>query len=357
MANDLATHAHIPSVDSLNGLAQHAGGMQRAVSGGVESVRMVAPRVLKDVIQCVHDECALAGEDVFYSWTVKDKKKKDKDGKPMLTVIEGLSIDGAMICARNFGNCSVEALPVIETPTAYLMPAQFVDNERGFTVIRQFRQAKNRNIGADYKDDGRADEIKFAIGQSKALRNVIVAAIPPVVVAKAMDAAKADIRKKVENNVMFNGGAPDNWRESLSPEQRTALGRKGFPITKKKMLDKLEEYGVGLPRVLEKFGRSTPEGIMFDDMVIIFADLQQLKNRTETPEHLYPMVEDVISTEGVPGFKSDDGPGLSDLLEAGMPKEAEKAAVEKPESKQTGDALPAGGAAESGQPRTDSAAG
>lgn len=155
-------------------------------------------RDLKVVKERCLVEAELSGEDFYYNWP---------QGKGF---IEGVSIDGAMILYRNYGNCVVEAQVVQEGPTFWLFDAVFIDLETGSTISRQFRQRKtesHQKVGKD-GDADRLLDIAFQIGQSKAQRNVIVKALPAWLVnaafARAKDSAAgkyADIGEWIANTL------------------------------------------------------------------------------------------------------------------------------------------------------------
>ena len=110
------------------------------------AIAVIKPRDLKDVEARVLAEAARMGVDFVYSWRVstKDKKLDEGDGK---TTIEGMSIDGAMVIARNWGNCAVPIRLEQETETHFLLRADFIDLETGFSFPRLYRQRKNQGQG------------------------------------------------------------------------------------------------------------------------------------------------------------------------------------------------------------------
>ena len=116
-------------------------------------------RDLEAVKAAVEMEAALTADDFFYSWTVKSK-----DGPKL---VEGISIDGALILLSNWGNCICKPeLLEDEAPTHWLFKVTFIDLERGFQMERLFRQRKSES---HQRSDGeRLQDIAFQIGQSKA---------------------------------------------------------------------------------------------------------------------------------------------------------------------------------------------
>lgn len=141
------------------------------------------------VLARVLREAAIAGEDFLYSMTFRSK-----DGP---STVEGVSIDGAMILARNFMNCACECEVVEEGPTHWIFKATFIDHETGFTEARLFRQ--NKKARSMKGDPERLLDIAFQIGQSKAKRNAIVRAMPTWLVDQATNAAKAAAAAKVKD--------------------------------------------------------------------------------------------------------------------------------------------------------------
>ena len=79
-----------------------------------------------------------------------------------------------------------------------------MDLETGFTLDRQFRQAKKWTVHGKF-DESRKEDIRFQIGQSKAVRNVILNALPSILIDKAMTAAKAGVMAKVKAFVKTKG--------------------------------------------------------------------------------------------------------------------------------------------------------
>jgi hypothetical protein len=139
------------------------------------------------VIKEVEFEAELLGERAYYSWTAKGKRGR--------ALIEGPSVDLAMVLVREWGNCAARADLVAETPGHFLFDGIFMDLEKGVTVIRQFRQVKERDMGK--MDEDRAEDITFQIGQSKGLRNAVTAAMPAWLVDKALRKAKAAAAKNM----------------------------------------------------------------------------------------------------------------------------------------------------------------
>jgi len=173
-------------------IVQAGGTLQQTATSYSTAVTVQRPREKKSVLSAVVEEAGLCGEGFFYSWTVNDRSSKT--GK---SLVEGVSIDGAMIMARNWGNCAVPIGLVQDAPQHWVLSADFVDLETGFNVRRLFRQRKSQSAGK--MDAERSLDIAFQIGQSKAQRNVILKAMPEWLVTQALDAAKATAEAKYED--------------------------------------------------------------------------------------------------------------------------------------------------------------
>lgn len=105
------------------------------------------------------------GDSYTYSWEV-DKKGGGKER------IEGGTIKLANDLAREYGNCCVD-IREIDYPTHWVFYARFIDLETGFTMTRAFRQRKSQSSGGRMQGD-RMMDIAYQIGQSKAIRNVVL---------------------------------------------------------------------------------------------------------------------------------------------------------------------------------------
>lgn len=163
----------------------YGGGMVQAKTQYMTAMQVIRPRVLTKVEAKCLEEAAIAGDEFYYSW---------KQGG---AIVEGLTVGAAMAIARNLGNCAVP-VTVEESKEAYVFTATFIDLETGFNLQRNFRQRKSQNMGAKMKQDGRAEDIIFQIGQSKAIRNVVLNACPKWLATKVMAKAKENVVGKIE---------------------------------------------------------------------------------------------------------------------------------------------------------------
>jgi hypothetical protein len=154
------------------------------------AIQVVKPRQLKLVQQMVLSEVELEPESCYYSWDVNDRHSPT--GKK--TII-GATIGLEMSIARNFGNCAID-IEIQEQPDAYIFIPAFLDLESGFTFRRAFRQNRVQDIGKKY-DPERAEDMRFQIGQSKAIRNVIRNATPKALTNTAIDRARDLVRDHI----------------------------------------------------------------------------------------------------------------------------------------------------------------
>lgn len=210
------------------------------------------PRELPAVEKRVLTEAAVAGERFFYGWGAG----KDR--------IEGGSIDLAMCLVRNWGNCAVEMQPIQETADAWVFTASLVDLETGFTLSRQFRQSK-RHVVHGKHDEARKEDIRFQIGQSKAIRNVVLNALPKWLADKAIEAAKDNVIELVNR----------------------AIATKGLAEIQRISVERLTAHGVTPDMILLKFGRPTIAALTPEDLVVMRADNTALHEGQDTLENLY----------------------------------------------------------------------
>ncbi len=177
-----------------------AGGAGRAtdnaLAGVITAQRVAIKRDLGGILAEAKALGASAGQDFFYSIPYKSK---DKDTGEFKTVyVEGPSIKAAMACASLYGNCRVGANVQRETHSHWFFTAIFQDLEKGVTVMREF-QAQKPQEGRGRMDTARRADMDFQSAQSKAIRNVVVAAIPLVVDA-AYQAAHGSMLNRVKSN-------------------------------------------------------------------------------------------------------------------------------------------------------------
>lgn len=268
--------------------ALSGGGTAMQVRGQyATAVSVQRPRKLAEVEDRLMQEAALSGTNFYYAWGAG----KDK--------IEGPSIKLAMSAVRTWGNCAVELQPVQETRDAWIFTAAFVDLETGYTLSRQFRQAKDWTVHGKF-DAARKDDIRFQIGQSKAIRNVVINAVPSWLIDKAIEKAKAGVMAKLQQ----------------------AIDAKGLDAVRDGVLEYLGRHGVTDEMVVYKYSRPTVKALTIEDLVLMRADWDALNSGMDTVEHLYPTPPKEAE---LVGSREDQ---LADQLEAKIakPKRVSKAA-------------------------------
>jgi hypothetical protein len=206
MAENEALAALTQSMDPRSALAQGRT-LQRMEVQAITAVRVQVARDLDLIEQRVLAECRWESDKLVYSWTVNNKRAKEK------SLIEGPSIKLAMILARNWGNCSTEVRVVDESKTHWTFQANFYDFELGFSTSRLYRQRKPSGGKGAYSAD-RQEDIEYQIGQSKAVRNVTINAIPAGLTAKAMAAAKERVKAEVAADLKKAGGPKERLRRT-----------------------------------------------------------------------------------------------------------------------------------------------
>lgn len=159
----------------------------------VTALQVQKPRDIDQVIDAIKRECEFGGDDLYYGWTLQRGKSAGKK-------IEGGSIGLATSLARAYGNVWIP-VTMQETEEAFLFTATFIDLETGFNLQRIFRTDRTGDIPGEY-EPARKEDIKFQIGQSKAIRNVILnGGIPRWLVNSAVKWAK----DAVINNITKEG--------------------------------------------------------------------------------------------------------------------------------------------------------
>ncbi|HMF27537.1 MAG TPA: hypothetical protein VKE42_02130 [Candidatus Cybelea sp.] len=155
---------------------------------------------------------AWAGEDWFYRFPVRTR-----DGGQ--DFIEGPSIKLANNVARIYGNCITE-IREVDVGDAWVFYARFTDIESGYSGERAYRQRKGQQT-LKTRDPQRALDQVYQIGQSKAIRNVIVNALG-VYADFAFEEARNSIVAKIGKNLE---GSRQRAIERINGEMRCELAR------------------------------------------------------------------------------------------------------------------------------------
>lgn len=229
--------------------------VQRVQTSYATAMTVQRPRQLAKVQAALNLEADFAGESFFYGWGAG----KDR--------IEGPSVDCAMAALRAWGNCAIESLPVQDTNDAWIFSVAFVDLETGVTIPRQFRQSKRWQVFGKL-DAERKDDIRFQIGQSKAIRNVVLNAMPKWLVGAAVEKAKDGARSKLEK----------------------FIAEKGIATAIDLVLKGLAKHGVKEDRALAKAGVAARQGIQVDQLLMLRSDLNALNDGRDFADELFPAV-------------------------------------------------------------------
>lgn len=192
----------------------------------------------------------LAGEELFYSWRLKGGQ-----------IVEGPSVQLALIAVRLWGNCGVQVDTRVEGDY-FVFTARFTDIETGFTLDRTFRQRIKQDTGM--KDSERAQDIVFQIGQSKAIRNVVINAMPSWLINRMMDQAKENVIGRIRT--------------------------KGVAKAKEDTIAFFERYSITVERIEKKIG--IPKSKWTEEALArLHGDIKALTSGEEFPDELFPPIE------------------------------------------------------------------
>lgn len=255
-------------MDAPGALVQGSQIMQRVGNQYATAIGVQRPRDLNLVKRKVCQEAELAGESMYYSWSVKNQ-----DGSK--SSIEGPSIKLAMTIARNFGNCVAGCVEEVEdTPSAWIFTGSFIDLETGFNFVRKFRQSKGSKVHMK-TDDERKDDIRFQIGQSKAIRNAVIASVPDAIIEQAITAAKSGVTRKIEDAIKVN---------KLPAVQDAAIAA-------------LKKLGVDEEAILSRHSIADRKALTVEHLVLMHGDIRTIQDGVERADALYPPVKEEESSQ------------------------------------------------------------
>ena len=242
---------------------------------------------------------AYAGEDWFYRFPVRGPGGSTQH-------IEGPSIKLANNVAREFGN-NVTEIRELDVGDAWIFYARFTDIETGFSMERAFRQRKGQAT-IRTKDVDRALDIAYQVGQSKAIRNVIVNALG-VYCDYAFEEAQNSLIDKIGRDLA-------NWREKTI---------KGFA-----------KMAVAIERVERVIGRAAKDWTA-PDLAQVIAMARSITDGMATADETFPPVPAAGqpspgSVAGGGGEPSQSGPPNSDPSAAPSPEVSDSARAESPGS-------------------------
>lgn len=218
----------------------------------VTAVAVQKQRSLTAVDDRCREEAALAGESIFYGWSAGGSQ------------IEGPSVKAALIALRNWGNCAAELGPVQETADSWIFTGYFIDLETGVTLARQFRLSKMFPIHGKH-DVYRKEDIRFQIGQSKCLRNVILNGLPEWLLDHMVEEAKEGVRSKIEQYI----------------------AKQGIEAARDLAIKSLNKYGVTLDMIEAKLERKRGAWEV-EDLVLLKGDITALQNGVDSVENMFP---------------------------------------------------------------------
>lgn len=205
---DMARSASGGQLDHGQSLMRVGGQYQTAISVQVKRDIGSPQKPGGLVLERALTEASLLGDRFFYGWEVNDRQSGGKKE------IEGVSVDGAHMLLRTWGNSVVDVDLVEATEDCFTFKATFVDLESGATVSRLYRQQVSPPPGK--YDRQRWQDMAFSNGQSRAIRNVICAALPQWLQDRCMDAA---------HRALDRSAAPQEGRTNqlASAEQSQAI--------------------------------------------------------------------------------------------------------------------------------------
>ena len=230
-------------------LAPVNGQAPAATDGVIVAQKVAVERDTTKVLQKLKTLANVAGEKYYYRFPVKNRGETNW--------IEGPSIKLANDLAREYGNCQVD-VRAFDIGDSWMFYARFVDVETGYSLTRAFQQRKDQAT-LKTKDKGRALDIVFQIGQSKAIRNVVVNALETFA-DYALDEAKATIAEKIQRN-------PDKARERI----HQILG----------------QLGVDVPRVESHVGRKSGDW-QVADMARVISEAHAIRDGMTTADEVWP---------------------------------------------------------------------
>lgn len=220
----------------------------------VTAQRVAVKRNIPDILRDAKAIATARGLEMVYRIPFKERR----DGVERTVVVEGISIKGAMVAVSCYGNLKVGARLVAETPTHWLFEAQLIDAEKGVTVQRPFQQRRAMSTGM--KDASRAADAIFQIGVSKAMRNVIEAALPWLC-REIEDAAKSGVLDRIANN---------------------QDGARAF------LLERMAELGIAVSNVCRTLAGRTPPKWTVPDMARLYVEIESIRDGMADADDLYP---------------------------------------------------------------------
>ena len=296
-------HIKEPQPDNLGATAGaivtqgHA--LQQVRTEYFTAVRVEIPRNMKEVTRRVLDEASLAGELCLYGWDVWDKGTKKR--------IEGLSIQSAMILARNFGNCIVDISDIVDRVDCWEIKAVFVDLEMGVSISRPYRKARATKNTAKMRqnDPERAADIEYQTGVSKAERNVTLHAMPIWLRDDMITAARDGALGKVD----------------------AAIGKDGIQKVREMIANALKKFGVSMEKMEDTLDVKMADWSK-QDIFTLRTNLQTLKDGMASVDTVFPGKP--VDDEPKQGEEAKGKPDLESAVAAKVNDEEQKPPEDAP---------------------------
>lgn len=260
----------------------------------------------------------LCGEDGYFLW---EQKSRDRNTDRMvITEIKGLSASMIQSVLALYGNVWSDAAPIQETQGAWVFTVQITDLETNYTLTRQFRMDKNFPVYGKH-DEYRKNDIRFAIGYSKAFRNAGKSLLPPGLEDAMIEVGRKSVRGKIEQRIA------DYEYEFQQKKHR----EKGLQRYASELVAGFALVGVELGDLEKRIGIEM-RGWTIESFVQLVPDLKALKAGTveladylgginNKPEAEKPDTKPGLSTENMSqgdpdshqGYKNSDENGKSEL--------------------------------------------
>ena len=182
--------ATVGSTNTLGDLVSLGATVVRIENESMVSVAVQRPRNEQKALEGALAELDAMPEEAgaaYYSIPYEDRQQ----GKTVF--VEGPSIKAAMTIARRWGNCSTGARIAAEDADGYTVDGVFIDVESNFRVQRSVRVSKwfKAKGGKVYLLSVDRQIMAVQAGISKAIRNAVLAGMPPYIVSSYFKRAKA----------------------------------------------------------------------------------------------------------------------------------------------------------------------
>lgn len=267
--NDIYMAKEFPGTADTEGerLLGEGKALQKIQTEFTTAIAVQRPRDIDKIQKAVLREAEFAGEDFFYSWTVKGKKGPQ--------TIQGGSIGLAMSVAREWTNCAVD-VQVDPGRTYDIFTACFIDIEKGFTVKRAFKQ--KRGLAPGKYDADRWEDMEFQKAQSKAIRNVVLSGVPRWLVNQAIEKAKdAELNK---------------------------ITKEGIDAASTRAIKFFEKYGITEEQIITKMGKPKNEWIN-EDILVLRGHASEIKDGQVSARELFPIDENAEQPKNETSPKPD----------------------------------------------------